>query len=142
MYYPTKKEFVKLARKANVIPVYREIFADLLTPVTAFLKIKNDYSYLLESVEGEEKIARFSFIGISPSMLFRSKGNSIELIKNKRRETFLTKSPLKEIAKIMNGFKFGHVKGLPRFSGGVVGYMGYDMIRFFEDLPEENPDHL
>ncbi|MDP8230980.1 MAG: anthranilate synthase component I [Candidatus Gorgyraea atricola] len=125
MYYPSKKEFVKLAKKANVIPVYREILADLLTPVSAFVKMKGDYSYLLESVEGEEKIARFSFIGIEPSIIFKT-----------------SDSPLKEIAKIMSVFKPAKVMGLPRFSGGLVGYMGYDTVRFFEDLPDENPDDL
>lgn len=125
MYYPSKKEFVNLAKKANVIPVYREILADLLTPVSAFVKVKGDYSYLLESVEGEEKIARFSFIGIEPSIIFKS-----------------SNSPLKEIAKIMSAFKPADVKGLPRFSGGLVGYMGYDTVRFFEKLPDRNPDDL
>ncbi len=125
MYYPSKKEFRKLSKKANVIPVYREILADLLTPVSAFVKMKGDYSYLLESVEGEEKIARFSFIGIEPSIIFKT-----------------SNSPLKEIAKIMSAFKPAKVEGLPRFSGGLVGYMGYDTVRFFEDLPNENPDDL
>lgn len=142
MYYPSKKEFIKLAKKANVIPVYREIFADLLTPVSAYLKIKNDYSYLLESVEGEEKIARFSFLGIEPSILFRQKGSLIELIKDGKKDTFFTDSPLDEIAAIMKSFKPAHVEGLPRFSGGLVGYMGYDMVRFFEDLPDKNEDDL
>ncbi len=142
MHYPSKEEFVKLTRKANVILVYREILADLLTPVSVFLKVKNDYSYLLESVEGEEKIARFSFIGIEPSIIFRSKGNFVELIRKNKRKTFFTDSPLKEIARIMNDFKAAPVKGLPRFSGGLVGYMGYDMVRFFEELPDANPDDL
>jgi len=142
MYYPCKKEFVKLARKANVIPVYLEMVADLLTPVSCFLKVKGDYSYLLESVEGEEKIARFSFIGIEPSIIFKSKGDFIELVKAKRKKTFFADSPLKEIARVMDDFRPGRVKDLPRFSGGLVGYMGYDMIRFFERLPDENPDDI
>lgn len=142
MYYPSKKEFIKLAKRANVILVYREILADFLTPVSTFLKVKNDYSYLLESVEGEEKIARFSFIGIESSILFRSKGNFIELVKDGKRTTFFTDSPLKEIARIMNTFKPAHAKGLPRFSGGFVGYMGYDIVRFFENLPDKNLDDL
>ena len=77
MYYPTKSEFIKLAKEANVIPVYKEILADVLTPVSAFQKIGDGYSYLLESVEGEEKIARFSFIGIEPSIIFKNKANSV-----------------------------------------------------------------
>ncbi len=142
MHYPSKKEFLKLAKKANVIPVYREILADLLTPVSAFLKVKDGYSYLLESVEGEEKIARFSFIGIEPSIIFKSKANNIELIRNGKKKKFFTNSPLDEIKKIMDGFKPARVKGLPRFSGGLVGYMGYDMVRFFEELEDENTDTL
>ena len=142
MHYPSKEEFVKLAKKANVVPVYREILADQLTPVSAFLKVKNSYSYLLESVEGEEKVARFSFIGIEPSITFKSKGNSIELTRRGKKKRFFTDSPLKEIAKVMKGFKPAPVKGLPRFSGGLVGFIGYDMIRFFEEIPDENVDDL
>ena len=142
MYYPSKKEFVKLAKKANVVPVYREILGDTSTPVSAFQRLKNRYSYLLESVEGEEKIARFSFIGIEPSIIFRSKGASVEIIEGGRSKQLFTDSPLKEIKKIMSHFKPAHVKGLPRFSGGFVGYAGYDTVRFFEDLPDKNPDEL
>ncbi|MDP6685708.1 MAG: anthranilate synthase component I, partial [Candidatus Omnitrophota bacterium] len=142
MYYPTKQQFKKLTRKANVIPVYKEIFADFLTPVSSFLKVKDGYSYLLESVEGEEKIARFSFIGINPSVIFKSRGNCIELIDSGKSKTFITDSPLKEIKKIMARYKIADIKGLPRFFGGMVGYMGYDMVRFFEELPDENTDDL
>ncbi len=142
MHYPSKEEFAKLAKKADVVPVYREILADQLTPVSAFLKVENGYSYLLESVEGEEKIARFSFIGIEPSIRFKSKDNSVELIKNDKKKKFFTNSPLKEIAKIMQNFKPAAVKGLPRFSGGLVGFIGYDMVRCFEEIPDKNPDDL
>ena len=144
MYYPSKQEFIKLSRKGNLIPVYKEIEADLETPVSSFLKItKGDYSYLLESVEGEEKIARFSFLGTNPSLVFRSKGREIEIIEDKRKRRFITAGdPLGEIKKIMKQFKFVKVAGLPRFSGGLVGYIGYDMIRFFEDIPNKNPDGL
>lgn len=142
MYYPSKKEFVKLAKKANIIPVYREILGDLLTPVSAFLRLKKDYSYLLESVEGEEKIARFSFIGIEPSVIFKSKSNSVELTKGGRSSKFTTDTPLRELKRIMSEFRPAAIKGLPRFFGGMVGYIGYGMIRFFEDITENNPDEL
>jgi len=142
MYYPSKQEFIKLAEKYNVIPVYKEILADTLTPVSAFQKIGKGYSYLLESVEGQEKIARFSFIGTEPSLIFRSKGRSIEISAGTRVKKYSAKEPLKEIEKIMKGFKAAEVKGLPRFSGGMVGYMGYDMVRFFENIPDKNPDSL
>jgi len=145
MYYPDKKEFIKLSRKGNLIPVYKEIKADLDTPVSAFLKIrdKGSYSYLLESVEGGEKVARFSFLGSNPSLVFKSKGRDIEIHeKNRVRRFQADKDPLDEIRKIMGRFRFVPVKGLPRFCGGLVGYIGYDMVRFFERLPDRNPDDL
>ncbi len=146
MYYPSLKEFLKLTKSANVIPVYKEINADLDTPVSAFLKIaKSDYAFLLESVEGQEKIARFSFLGDNPSLIFKTKGRHIEIIqpKKKSRVKFIAQSnPLDEIKKIMSGFKPAQIKGLPRFYGGLVGYMGYDTVRFFEEIPDKNPDDL
>jgi anthranilate synthase component 1 len=75
MIYPARQEFIKLSKRANVIPVYKEILADTLTPVSAFQKIGKGYSYLLESVEGREKIARFSFIGAEPSIVLKIKAS-------------------------------------------------------------------
>jgi anthranilate synthase component 1 len=142
MYFPSKQEFLKLAKKTNVIPVYREILCDLLTPVSSFQRLKGEYSYLLESIEGEEKIARFSFIGIEPSMVLKSKGNSVELREDGKIERLFTDSPLKEIERIMRAFKPASIKDLPRFSGGFVGFMGYNTVRFFEELPDKNFDDL
>lgn len=142
----TLKEFLKLSKKGNVIPVYQEINADLDTPVSAFLKIKHsDYAFLLESVEGQEKIARYSFLGTQPSLIFKSKDKQIEIIdvaRNKKRSFITASSPLDEIKKIMRDFRSVHVAGLPRFYGGLVGYIGYDTVRFFEDIPDKNKDDL
>lgn len=146
MIYPSLNEFLRLTKKGNVIPVYREINADLDTPVSAFLKIrKSDYAFLLESVEGQEKIARYSFLGSEPALVFKSKGRKIEIIRPQRKlaSRFVTEeTPLDEIKKVMKDFKAVEVAGLPRFYGGLVGYMGYDMVRFFEELPDKNPDDL
>jgi len=146
MYYPSLPEFLKLSKKGNLIPVYKEINADLDTPVSAFLKIKrDDYAFLLESVEGQEKIARYSFLGSQPSLVFKSKAKNIQIVYPQRKVTrrFVTNSdPLDEIKKIMRDFKPVTIKGLPRFCGGLVGYMGYDMVRFFEEIPDKNPDDL
>ncbi|MCX5699970.1 MAG: anthranilate synthase component I [Candidatus Omnitrophica bacterium] len=147
MPYPSLKEFLKLTSNGNVIPVYQEIDVDLDTPVSAFLKLsKNEYSFLLESVEGQEKLARYSFLGTRPSLIFRSKGRNIEIsyLHNKSKvKKFLTKnSPIDEVKAIMSRFRSVSVKGLPRFCGGLVGFIGYDMVRFFEDIPDENLDHL
>ncbi len=144
MYYPDKKQFLRLSRKGNTIPVYREIQADLDTPVSAFLKIRDKgYNYLLESVEGGEKVARFSFLGSKPSLVFSSKGRTIRIQENGKTRSFSTgTTPLDEIKKIMKRYRFVPVKGLPRFCGGLVGFIGYDMVRFFEKLPDKNVDDL
>ena len=146
MIRPTLNEFLNYAKKGNVIPVYKEINADLDTPVSAFLKIpQGDYSFLLESVEGQEKIARYSFLGSNPSLIFRSKAKQVEifdLAKNRKRSFITNTSPLIEIKKIMQGFVSVEVSGLPRFYGGLVGYIGYDTVRFFEKIPDKNKDDL
>jgi len=146
MYNLSLKDFLKLTKKGNVIPVYKEINADLDTPVSAFLKIKKgDYSFLLESVEGQEKIARYSFLGSNPSLIFKSQGRNIEIIYpeiNKRKKFVTALTPLKEIKKIMQDFRGVQVAGLPRFYGGLVGYIGYDTVRFFEKIPDKNKDQL
>jgi anthranilate synthase component 1 len=146
MYYPSLKEFLKLSERGNVIPVYKEINADLDTPVSSFLKIKkDDYAFLLESVEGQEKLARYSFLGSNPSLVFKSKGKNIQISyphKNSEKRFIATTSPLDEIKKIMKDFKAANVKGLPRFYGGLVGYIGYDSVRFFEKIPDKNTDDL
>jgi len=144
MIYPSKKEFIRLSKQGNLIPVYKDILADFDTPLSSFLKIdKGRYSYLLESVEGGERLARYSFMGSNPSLVFKSKGRKIEVYEPDLSETWTTDTdPLDEIKKIMKRYKCVKVEGLPRFYGGLVGYMGYDTVRFFEDLPDKNPDEL
>lgn len=144
MFYPSKEEFIKLSKKGNLIPVYKEILADMETPMSSFTKIdKGNYSYLLESVEGGEQVARYSFLGSNPSFIFKSKGRNIQIIKGKKKHEFITqKDPIYEIKKIMSRFRFVQIKGIPRFCGGLVGYIGYDMVRFFENLPDNTEDDL
>ncbi|MCX5698157.1 MAG: chorismate-binding protein, partial [Candidatus Omnitrophica bacterium] len=146
MYKPTLKEFLKLTKKGNVIPVYKEINADLDTPVSVFLKMeKGDYSFLLESVEGQEKISRYSFLGTNPGLIFKSQARNIEIIYpqiNKRRSFITRGTPIDEIKKIMRDFRSVEAAGLPRFYGGLVGYIGYDIVRFFENIPDKNKDYL
>lgn len=144
MYYPDKEEFIKLAKRGNLVPVYREILADFETPLSAFTKIdRGSHSFLLESVEGGESLARYSFLGSAPSLVFSSKGRRITLTEGRISRNFITKDdPIEELRRILNGFKFVKVKGLPRFSGGLVGFLGYDMVRFLEDVPDKNSDDL
>lgn len=141
---PDRKEFSRLAKKGNLIPVYKEIMADFETPLSAFRKIDNGrYSYLLESVEGGERLARYSFLGSNPSLIFASRGRDITIKESGRSKSFRTdKDPLYEIKRIMQRYRFVPVPGLPRFSGGLVGYIGYDMVRFFEKLPDETLDDM
>ena len=145
MHYPTKKEFVKLARRGNLIPIYREIIADYETPLSAFSKIDDgNYSFLLESVEGGERIARYSFLGTSPKLIYSSKADRIELREGAISRSFVTKDdPIRELERIFERYKLvktGHE--LPRFFGGLIGFFGYDIVRFIEKIPNKNYDDL
>ncbi|MFH1245517.1 MAG: anthranilate synthase component I [Candidatus Omnitrophota bacterium] len=143
MFYPSKEEFIKKASLGNLIPVYKEILTGLDTPLSAFLKIEEgDYSYLLESVEGPEFVARYSFLGASPALIFRTKGRDVEIVEGNISRRFQSQDPLGEIKKLMRQYKFVPIEGLPRFCGGLVGFMGYDMVRFFERIEDKNPDDL
>jgi anthranilate synthase component 1 len=123
MYYPTLEEVRRLKKHGNLVPVCRDIQADLETPVSAYLKIaRGDYSFLLESVEGGERLARYSFIGTDPLLVLRT-GND-DLI-----------DPLYTAEKELSKFQAVHIAGLPRFHGGLVGYLGYETARHFERLP-------
>ena len=147
--HPTEAEFVKLARQGNVIPVHGELLADLETPVSAFLKLDDGrFSYLLESVEGTEKVARYSFIGSRPRLLVTSAGRHVEISElqdgrpRRVRRFETTEDPLAEVERLMCGYRFVPVAGLPRFCGGLVGYLGYDVVRFVERLPAHQVDDL
>ena len=143
-YYPSLEEFKKMAKKGNLIPIYSEILADMETPVSAFKKIgKNRHSFLLESMEGGEKWARYSFIGLDPALIFKSKGRSVELIRDGMSKVIENRDdPLDVLRDIMNNYHLVEVEGLPRFFGGAVGYLSYDMVRFIEQLPDQTVDDL
>lgn len=130
MYYPTLEEVRKHGKDGNLIPVYREIVADLETPVSAFLKInRGGYSFLLESVEGGERLARYSFIGTEPYRVLTVKGED-------------KTDPLPLIAEELSKYKILPVSGLPKFCGGAVGYLGYETVTRFEELPSPERDPL
>ena len=140
MFFPTHDIFYTLAEKGNLIPVYREIMADMDTPVSAFRKLDDGrFSYLLESIEGGEKWGRYSFLGSTPSVIIRSKGNLVETISDGITVQQETSDPLAFIKDFLAQFTPVEVDGLPRFFGGAVGYLGYDMVRHFEHLPTEKP---
>ncbi len=149
MHTPTEKEFLALTKKGNLIPIYKEISGDLETPVSAYYKVasKSPYSFLLESVEGEEKVARFSFLSYQPELILETKNNDVKITtltgKKTKEEKFKIKtSPLEAIRDILKEYKFVEVKGLPRFCGGLVGFLSYDIVRFFEKLPKLTRDDL
>jgi len=142
-YYPAFDQFQKFSKKGNLIPVYREIFADMETPVSAFKKLHTfDHCFLLESVEGGEKWARYSFLGFNPSTIFKSKGNRVEVIAGGKTTVTITPDPLNLLKALMKQYRPVEVPGLPRFFGGAVGYVSYDMVRFFEKLPASAEDDL
>ncbi|MDI6891125.1 MAG: anthranilate synthase component I [Thermodesulfovibrionales bacterium] len=138
MVYPDSEGFKSLSSKGNLIPVYKEILADTDTPVSAALKLGGTPSFLLESVVGGEKWARYSFLGSRPSKVIKSWGKKVEIKDNKKgAHIFEVEDPIEVIKKEINTYRPVDVKGLPRFCGGLVGYMGYDMIRFFERIPDQ-----
>ncbi len=145
MYYPSFEEFCEKAKEGNTVPVYRTILADMETPVSAFYKLMpNPFAFLLESVEGGETVARYSFLGSQPSVLFHSKGNqvTIEYLSKSKTVSQTHSEPLQALETLMQQYQPVEVDGLPPFHGGAVGYMSYDMVRFVEELPDDTVDEL
>ena len=140
MHFPSFDEFTSLAQHGNLIPVCREILADMETPVSAFRKIDDGQtSFLLESIEGGEKWARYSFLGTGPGRMFRSKDNYFEIVEDGNVvESGQCEDPLQALKSFMADYRPVELPGLPRFSGGAVGYLGYDVVRFVEQLPDSN----
>ncbi len=141
MVQPDFETFSGLARRGNLIPVYREILGDLETPVAAYKKLRGEgCSFLLESVEGGEKWGRFSFLGLNPSLLFQVAGSRTTIRRQGREEVLEAEvSPFEHLRRLLAGFRAVDAPGLPRFWGGLVGYLGYDMVRYIERLPELTP---
>lgn len=134
-----------MSKRGNLIPVYREVLADMETPVSAFKKVDDGGpAILLESVEGGEKWGRYSFLITSPRLIFRSKGEKVEPLspiktlgdRHGGGVTTREGDPLSILKEVLSGYRPVGGEGLPRFYGGAVGYIGYDMVRFFEALPD------
>ncbi|MFH1079210.1 MAG: anthranilate synthase component I [Pseudomonadota bacterium] len=144
MYYPDLKTFKKLSKEGNVIPVYREILADMETPVTALMKLREKpHVFLLESVEGGEKWARYSFVGADPQAIFQVSGDEVLIRANGTvQRSRHDGRPLMFLKELLGRYRPVAVAGLPRFYGGAVGFLGYDMVRFFERLPAAGEDDL
>ena len=139
--FPDYAEFKRKRELGNVVPVYRQLVADTLTPVSAFRKLADSpYAFLLESAAGPEKIGRYCFLGSGPFALLRSWGSRVEIREGEQVEEHESDDPLGEFRRYLSGFKLAPVDGLPRFSCGAVGFMGYDVVRFVEHLPHCPPD--
>jgi anthranilate synthase component 1 len=126
--------FAELTRRGTFVPVVREIMADLLTPVSAFLKIAehSDYAFLFESVEGGEHVARYSFLGKDPFLVLSSRGGRTTL--ESAGQTIESDKPLlATMRELMARYRSPFVPGLPRFTGGAVGFLGYDAVGEFEE---------
>ena len=130
----SRESFRELAHVGNLIPLYREIIADMETPVSAFHKIDTgDFSFLFESVEKGNKFARYSFLGASPHLIFQARGKNITLREGANERTYtITDDPLHELERLMANYRPVHVDHLPLFSGGAVGYIGFEAVTEFE----------
>jgi anthranilate synthase component 1 len=137
----TFEEFVDLAKRATFVPVCKELVADLLTPVSAFLKVAehSDYAFLLESVEGGEHMGRYSFLGKDPFLILR--GREGQTVTERAGVTTDSEKPFVDtLRELMNSFQSPFVPGLPRFTGGAVGYLGYDTAAWFEPTAKRADD--
>src|SRR4051812_33846257 len=133
-YFPDPESFRARAKSHDIVPVYRQLLGDPLTPVTAFEVLGRDsHAFLLESVIGGEKIGRYSFIATNPSLVYTAlRGNgSIQRFGAPPRE-FKTGDPLDDLAKLLPPRSFARDPALPAFTGGLVGYAAYDLVRYYE----------
>jgi anthranilate synthase component I len=143
MIQPDFKAFCRLAKQGNLVPVYETFTADLLTPVGAHLRIARDakYSFLLESVEGGETIARYTFTGANPEEVFRARGHVCTLEIAGKRIQF-DENPIEQLRRLTARYRPVRVPGLPPLIAGAIGYFAYDMVRLVERIPASGRDDL
>jgi anthranilate synthase component I len=134
MYYPTLAEVHQLREQGNICPIYREIMADLETPVSVYLKIAHgDYSFLLESIEGGQNIARYSFIGSDPYMVLHMDKGIAHAVQEGYKQTLPYTDPLTVLHSYVRSYQPVHIPDMPRFVGGGVGYLNYETVCYFEE---------
>ena len=143
MNFPDQDAFVLLSGQSGLVPVHRTIITDLDTPLTIYAKIcgGRQHAFLFESMEGGEKWGRYSFIGLDPLLTFASRGSSVAVTRPGSGEAPQERSevnPLQELRALLASFQACNAPGLPRFYGGAVGFLGYDMVRFIEAIPDTN----
>jgi anthranilate synthase component 1 len=143
--FPSLPDFKELAEKGNLIPIFTEFVADYETPIGVFEKIDNGVrSFLFESAESNDHVGRYSFLGSDPRIYFEARGKHINIEEDgQRREFESAVDPLTELQRLMARFRAVDLPGLPPFTGGAVGYLGYDAVRFFEPtVGNPPPDQL
>ncbi|BDU50395.1 anthranilate synthase component I [Haliovirga abyssi] len=141
--YPDYNEIEKASKQGNVIQIYTKILADVETPISAYLKLAKDeeYSFLLESISGEDKFARYTFLGVNPSIKISATDDNVEIIEHEKTTEFKLKTgenPLDYLKNIMSKYKMVKNEKLPSFVGGAVGYFGYDTVKYFEKIEKKN----
>jgi len=141
---PGRAEFAALAREHTVVPVWREVLADLETPVSAFVKLvgaaeHDPPGFLLESVEHAERWGRFSFIGRDPALTLVVRGTQVEVVGRPPRGVPTDRGALAALEALLAAYRAPRIDELPPFHGGVVGYLGYDVVREVEHLPDAPP---
>jgi anthranilate synthase component 1 len=147
--YPLRGDYLGVAEagagsraRFEITPVWEELLVDLETPISIFMKVATgDHTYLLESVDGGEQLARYSFMGFDPLVVFQARGTTIT-IEAGGRTTVEDGVPLQRLREMMADLRVGPVPDEPRFFGGAVGYFGYDLVRHYERLPETTADDL
>ncbi len=137
MYHPAFSKVETLAQQGNLMPVWRELPADLETPVSVFLKLRTGQpAFLLESVDKGEHVGRYSFVGVRPSGILTARGGTLSLIEDgSTRRLAASGNPLDAMRDILGRYRPVGVEGLPRFVGGMVGYLGYETARFYDRVP-------
>src|SRR5947209_12400576 len=130
-YFPSFAEFAQLAAGHTVVPVYRQLLGDVLTPVSAFAKVQEgEWAFLFESVVGGERLGRYSFVGSGPFLRFQAFGSRVQLSGAAGPGECEHPDPLRLLEEKLAAYRAPHVPGLPRFCGGAVGYAGYDTVRY------------
>jgi anthranilate synthase component I len=144
MLLPTRDEFAKLAETHDVVPVAREVYADLATPISAFMALADGapHAFLLESVIGGERLGRYSFLGVGASDVVTARGGVVEIASGERRKSRPAADPLTAVAERLDAGRVARVPGLPIFVGGAVGFVGYEVAAGFEKVPRHGNDEL
>ena len=142
LYSPSFGAFADFAKSHTIVPVFRRLIGDTLTPVTAFCKIQEgEQAFLFESVVGGEKLGRYSFLGAGPFLRFDAFDRRVRIQPNNGpKQEFEHPDPLRKLEELLKDYRAPHVPGLPRFCGGAVGYAGYDTVRYAEHLPNAPED--